>query len=70
VSANPTNFHIEKVANGYIVTEASPYRDLSAMKASSTYAYASSPPHVFETFSGMAAWLSSVLEEKKSEDAQ
>jgi hypothetical protein len=52
-----TNYHIEKVSNGFIVTEAPSFRNYTGTKfmESSTYA----PPHVFESFDAMQKWLAS-----------
>lgn len=60
-----TSYHIEKVSNGYIVSEDGSRRD-AAMRGVS---FATRPPHVFQTFDAMSKWLSSALElqyEKKN----
>jgi hypothetical protein len=55
-SMNAENcYHVERVSNGYIVTEARPHRDQAMMMRG--VEIASPPPHVFETYDAMQKWL-------------
>jgi hypothetical protein len=53
------SYNIEKVSNGYIVTDSCPERDRVATRGIS---FATRAPHVFESFGSMVKWLEGQLE--------